>query len=225
MVTLPPLEDSLPLTSSSTDLVSLVEKPLPNLMLPVARPSAMALLLSAAFSGLSVLLSLTVAIDAAQARAGTPTSAPLSLGGRGGPAAVGRHALLDDRFVGLADPHQGVDPGGRLRQGRALRKTPLEPLLRQLIQRENGALHPCLGPDMRVRTAHSGQVELRRKSPYLRLDPGERHILAVYLEGVKAPQVPAAHLDGDLALPGWVGGDDHQAGRPGRKDRSNRPSC
>ena len=78
---------------------------------------------------------------------------------------------------------------------------------------------------MRVRTAHNGQVELRRKSPYLRLDPGERHILAVYLEGVKAPQVPAAHLDGALALPGWVGGDDHPAGRPGRKDRSNRPSC
>ena len=65
MVTLPPLEDSLPLTSSSTDLVGLVEKPLPKLMLPVASPSAMALMLLAAFSGLSVLLSLAVAIDAA----------------------------------------------------------------------------------------------------------------------------------------------------------------
>ena len=65
MVTLPPLEGSLPLTSSSTDLVGLVEKPLPNLMLPVARPSAMALMLSADLSGLSVLLSLAVAMDAA----------------------------------------------------------------------------------------------------------------------------------------------------------------
>ena len=48
MVTLPPPSvDSFPVTWSLTAFFGLVEKPFPNLILPVARPRAMALMLSA----------------------------------------------------------------------------------------------------------------------------------------------------------------------------------
>ena len=61
MVTLPPSGDCLPFTRSSTGPAGLAEKSLPSRILPVARPSAIVLMLSAALSGLSVLLSLPLA--------------------------------------------------------------------------------------------------------------------------------------------------------------------
>ena len=48
----------MPFTRSSTGPAGLAEKSSPSRILPVARPRAIVLMLSAALSGLSVLLSL-----------------------------------------------------------------------------------------------------------------------------------------------------------------------